>query len=204
MGCCMFKRFVSCLASTVVLALALGGQGALAQPKPAPVDQAEVALRQSLQESLWPADIMRLSADYLRQYPRGPWSDAARVLYERSRDTMRTLGRSDVHLYKAAFQPGPGVPPEVKADIRKAALGDHDAAARLARWCRQSDKDLPEPLGRYVGWLQFASLMGNDRASYELALYFRQADQPALAAMYEARAVALGYVLPTALDNVRK
>jgi hypothetical protein len=204
MGCRMFNRFFSYRVSALLLALAFGVNGASAQSKPAPADPAEVALRQSLQETLWPADIMRLSADYLRQYPRGPWSDAARVLYERSRDTMRTLGRTDVHLYKPAFQPGASVPPEVKADIRKAALGDHDAAARLAYWCRQSDKDLAEPLGRYVGWLQFASLLGNDRASYELALYYRQVDQPALAAMFEARAVALGFVLPTVLDNVRK
>jgi hypothetical protein len=200
----MSNRIFSHFIFAVAMVLALWGHGAVAQSKPTPADPAEVALRQSLQETLWPADIMRLSADYLRQYPRGPWSDAARVLYERSRDSMRTLGRSDVHLYKAAFQPGVNASAEVKADIRKAALGDHDAAARLANWCRQSDRDQAEPLGRYIGWLQFASLLGNDRASYELALYYRQADQPALAAMYEARAVALGYVVPAALDNVRK
>jgi hypothetical protein len=139
----------------------------------------------------------------LRHYPRGPWADAARVLYERSKDSMQILSRSDVHLFKPAFQ-AKSVGPEIRADVRKAALGDQDAAIRLAYWCKGSDKDLTEPLGRYIGWMQFASLLGHDRASYELALYYRQVDQPALAAMYEARAVALGFVLPTALDNVRK
>lgn len=194
----MFK-----IAATVLVLLLGCGTGVVhADVKPAQPDT-EITLRQALQDALWPADIMRMSADYLRQYPRGPWSDAARVLYERSRDSMRILGRSDVHLFKASFQPV-SASADVKADLRKAALGDQDAAIRLAYRCRHNDKEAAEPMARYVGWLQYASLLGNDRASYELALHFRQADQPALAAMYEARAVALGYVRPAALDNVRK
>ena len=191
--------------ATLVLALASGlGMAHAAEPRETmPLSEAENTLRQSLQEALWPADIMRLSSEYLRQYPRGAWADASRLLYERARDSMRILARTDVHLYKTAFRPG-AAPLEVKTDIRKAALGDQDAAIRLAHWSRQTDKDGNEAGTRYVGWLQFASLLGNDRASYELALHFRQLDQPALAALYEARAVALGYVLPTALDNVRK
>lgn len=189
--------------ATLVLALA-GGMGSTvhAQSRETP-NEGEMALRQSLQEALWPAEIMRLSADYLRQYPRGPWSDASRLLYERARDSMRVLARSDVHLYKNAFKPS-DLPPEVRADTRKAALGDQDAAIRLAHLFRKLDKNLAEANSRYVGWLQFASQLGNDRASYELALHFRALDQPAMAAMYEARAVALGYVPPAALDNVRK
>jgi hypothetical protein len=197
---------VACVLALTMLAgtgAATGQTQVAGKAAAAPVDPAEAALRQALQDALWPADIMKLSADYLRQHPRGPWADAARVLYERSRDSVHILGRNDVYLFKPAFQVK-SVGPEVRPDIRKAALGDQDAAIRLAYWCKAADKDLAEPLGRYIGWMQYASLLGHDRASYELALYYRQVDQPALSAMYEARAVALGYVLPTALDNVRK
>jgi hypothetical protein len=55
-----------------------------------------------------------------------------------------------------------------------------------------------------VGWLQLASLLGDDRASYELALHFRRTDQLVLAARYEAVALALGYQPAAGLDHVRK
>jgi hypothetical protein len=186
---------ISCALS---LACLVGGASAGTRP----AAEAETALRQSMQEALWPADIVRLSGDYLRQYPRGDWADAARALYERANDSVAILGRSEVRLYKSAFQPlvGRG---EFSADIRKAALGDQDAAVRLAHVYRDADRSSHEAT-RYVGWLQYAAMLGSDDAAYELALYFRKGDQPALASQYEARAVALGYVLPTALDHSRK
>lgn len=166
---------------------------------------AETELRQAMQEALWPADIVRLSGDYLRQYPGGNWADAARALHERSSASAQVLGRKDVRLYRTAFQVTPDAP-EFKDDIRKAALGDQDAAIRLARAQQRADEgaDPATANSRYVGWLQYAAMLGHQKAAYELALHFRKQDQPVLASQYEARAVALGYTPPTVLDHVRK
>jgi len=52
--------------------------------------------------------------------------------------------------------------------------------------------------------LQYSSGLGNGIASYELALYYREAGQPLLAAQAEARARQLGYSPPRALGHERK
>jgi len=192
------------------LACCIGAASAAQPPVPANPAQAlagseaETSLRQAMQEALWPADIVRLSGDYLRQYPRGNWADAARALHERAGASVQVLSRKDVRLFRSAFQADPAAP-EFNADLRKAALGDADAAIRLARaYQRQGGTDASTAGSRYIGWLQYAAVMGHQKAAYELALHFRQQDQPALASQYEARAVALGYTPPTVLDHVRK
>lgn len=184
-----------------LLALACcAGLGGAAQAS----DDAQTTLRQSMQETLWPADIVRVSALYLSQYPRGEWADAARTLHERASASADVLARRDVRLFRSAFQPE-WAPANLKADIRKAALGDQEAAVRLARhYQREGAVNAAQAGSRYVGWLQFAAMLGHEKAAYELALHFRQQDQPALASQYEARAVALGYTPPRDLDHVRK
>lgn len=176
-----------------------------AQPPPAqPAGDAETALRQTMQEALWPADIVRAARDYLQQYPQGNWADAARALLERAGPGVQALSRKDVRLFRSAFQQVPSSP-EFEADLRKAALGDVAVAFRLARhYQRGGDTDAATAGSRYIGWLQYAAVLGHQNAAYELALHFRQQDQPALASQYEARAVALGYTPPTVLDHLRK
>lgn len=171
---------------------------ATAQGEPATT---ETSLRQSMQEALWPADIVQAAGDYLRRYPNGDWADAARALYERASGTAQVLSRNDVRLYRGAFQ-SDLLPTSVKDDLRKAALGEPAAAVRLAHAYKQAGGD--KAGSRYVGWLQYAATLGHEKAAYELALHFRTQDQPVLASQYEARAVALGYVTPTVLDHVRK
>jgi len=189
------------LISCVVSLACWAGSVTAADPRPA--SDAETALRQSMQAALWPADIARLSSDYLRQYPTGAWADAARSLNERSRVSARVLARNDVRLYRSAFQVLAGVP-EYAEDLRKAGLGDREAALRLAAlYKRQAERTTLDGT-RYVGWLQYAAQLGSTDAAYELAVYYRQTDQPALASQYEAKAVSMGYVLPTVLDHVRK
>ena len=106
---------------------------------------------------------------------------------------------SEVSLYRAAFAYDN---PQVKQELRDAALGDRGAAVRRAH--AQLPADDARSALRYVGWLQYAAMLGDERASYELALYFRRTDQPLLAARYEAQAVSLGYEPLAALDNARK
>ncbi|HIV71748.1 MAG TPA: hypothetical protein H9903_12515 [Candidatus Aquabacterium excrementipullorum] len=166
-------------------------------------DDTETEVRVAALQALWPADLVRLTTEYVQQYPRGPWADVARNWQRRAADTMRVLNRGDVHLYRSAFQ-GTGEEASVNDEIREAALGSQAAAVRLAYKYQKGEGGLTRDENRYVGWLQFASVLGNAAASYELALYFRKENQPALASQYEARAVSLGYNPPLALDHVRK
>lgn len=174
-----------------------------AQAQQTRADDAETEVRIQALQALWPADLVRLTSQYVQQYPRGPWADVARNWQRRAADSMRVLTRGDVHLYRSAFH-GTGEDAAVNDEIREAALGSQAAAIRLAYKYQKGEGGVTRDDNRYVGWLQFASVLGNAAASYELALYFRKENQPALASQYEARAVSLGYNPPLALDHVRK
>jgi hypothetical protein len=162
----------------------------------------EPALRQTLASALWPADIVRLADEYARRYPNGPAIASAGAWRASAIEAQRVLARSDVRLHRAAFNPS-GADDAAAADLRLAALGDRDAAVRMARRAQQSETD-GAATHRYIGWLQYASQLGDQNASYELALYFRRDAQPVLASKYEHLALNLGYEPRMALDNIRK
>lgn len=165
--------------------------------------ESEGSLRQELQQAVWPADIVRLADQYLSRYPGAAWAGSASTLRERAGMTMVVLKRNDVRLYRSAFQPATEAT-EIQDDVRRAALGDIAAAVRLAHLHQRGEAGMTQDMNRYVGWLQYASMLGDDRASYELALHFRRDAQPVLAAKYEARAVELGFTPPRDLDHFRK
>ena len=173
---------------------------AAAAPYPPPP---EPALRQELQDARWPADIVSVADRYVASYPQGPAATAARAELDRARNTKRLLERSDIRLYRGDFLVRDAAP-TLYDDVRKAALADKDAAARIAHLYRDGEGGLAANPLRYVGWLQYAAALGNGPASYELAVYYRKSDQPALASPYEARAEELGFKAPPALDNIRK
>ena len=114
-------------------------------------------------------------------------------------ETARLLRRNDVALFRTAFVVLSADDPAVD-DLRRAALGDAEAAFKLAQQPQLQDA----ASRRRVGWLQYAALLGNDRAAYALSLHYRRESQPLMAAQFEARALALGYQPPAALDNARK
>ncbi|HMC14681.1 MAG TPA: hypothetical protein VKI18_03550 [Albitalea sp.] len=167
----------------------------------------ESALRQEVEQALWPTDIAELATDYMRLYPANPGGSWARELRDKARVAMKALNSEDVKLYKSAFQPHrvpASAPANANEELRKAALGDKDAALRVAKIYEHPDAQPGPELDRYVGWLQFASRLGNEKAAYELALHYRRQNQPVLAAKYEARAIELGFTPPPALDHIRK
>ena len=188
------------LAATCCAALVCGPAHALPQSDASV--QAESALRQDLQQALWPADIVRIAGDYLSRYPDSPSARSIASMRDQARDAMRVLSRNDVRLYRSAFNPTQDSATLID-ELRRAALGDREAAVRLAH-LHQRGGDNDTEASRYVGWLQFAAVLGNESASYELAVHYRRLNQPVLAAKYEARAVELGYVPPNSLDHNRK
>jgi hypothetical protein len=162
----------------------------------------EGALRQQLQDARWPADIVRVADRYLSEYPQGAAAPDAHAMLDQAKRSARALDRN-VRLFRSDFRLAAATP-VAKEDVIKAALADGEAALRVAHVIRDRDNGVPFDFNRYVGWLQFSSALGNGPASYELAVEYRKADLPALAAPYEMRAEELGFQAPTSLDNIRK
>ncbi len=163
----------------------------------------EAAAWSELEANMWPADVARLSDTYLRRWPGTARSASAQVSLEGANDAVRALRGSDVRLYRSAFQPKTTQAGWL-AEWRKAARGDKDAAARIARAYLRGDGDIAMDTNRYEGWLQYAAALGNGIACYELAVWYRRQGQPAPAAQYEARSRELGYTPPPTLDHYRK
>jgi len=161
--------------------------------------QPEPALRDAIEQAVWPGDIVQAADRYLSAYPDGAAAATVQSLRDRAAGSWRLLRSSEVRLYRSAFAVQDTA---LERDLHEAALGDRAAAVRLAQASRAYDE--AHGTQRYVGWLQFAALLGDERASYTLALHFRRTGQPVLAAQYEALALALGYQPAVALDNVRK
>lgn len=154
-----------------------------------------------LESAIWPPEVFRLASDYLKNHPKSRLTGSAVVAREGAAEAAQILRRSDVHLFRSAFDLPADAPAELKDNLVKAARGDKDAAARLGRNYRAGGSG---DSGRYEGWLQYAAALGNGIASYELALFYRRVRQPQLAAQFEARARDLGYTPPPSLDNTRK
>ncbi len=188
------RRSIAALCLAVASLAPLGARAAEAL--------SEDTLRIRLQSATWPADIVQLAREYRNRFPNGEFRVGAEQLGQRAAQAMRALEDKEVQLYRAAFV----VPPETAAlreDLRRAGLGDAQSALRLAH-AHRDGLGVPADANRYVGWLQYAARLGNDSASYELAVHYRRNAQIPLASMYEARAVALGYVPPRALEHERK
>jgi TPR repeat protein len=158
---------------------------------------------QELQASAWPADVMKLAKSYLERFPKSTLAGSALVALEGATEADKAMRRNDVRLFKSAFSPKSDNQ-TLWDDLRKAARGDKDAAARIARMYRQGEGEIPRDDNRYQGWLQFASALGNGIAAYELALHYRSQEQPVLASQFEARARELAYTPPPTLDHSRK
>jgi len=156
-----------------------------------------------LEASMWPADVQKLADDYLQRYPASRLVGSAQVSREGAADAVRALRGNDVRLYRSAFQPKTTQAVWL-TEWRKAARGDKDAAARIARAYLQGSGDIGADPNRYEGWMQYAAALGNGIACYELAVYYRRQGQPVPAAQYESRSRDLGYTPPPTLDHYRK
>jgi hypothetical protein len=154
----------------------------------------EPALRAAAEQALWPADIVRAADRYLAAHPGSPAAAEIAASRERAAAAAEVVARRDLAIYRTAFLPTDA---GQAGELRRAALGDREAALRLARAAAGT-----EP--RRIGWLQYAAALGHDGASYELALHYRRTGQPLLAARYEAHALALGWRPAASLDHVRK
>ena len=177
---------------TLVLAGLLGMAGSCLAS-----NDTEALLRTRMQAAAWPSMAKQQADQYLQAFPDGPAAEQAQAIRQRAEKLAEVLSRREVGLYRPAVLDSASN--QVLApDVHAAMSGDAKAAVRLAQALKQT-----QPY-RYVGWLQLATALGDERAPYELALFFRSQGQPALAAMYESQAVAMGFVPPPVLDHARK
>jgi TPR repeat protein len=193
----MFKQVAALIWMAAVACSAANAWDRTAESK----DTAAVYAR--LQSATWPSDIVQLSDRLLTLNPPAAWAQVAQSLRLRAEAPARVLNSNKAFLQRSAFTAS-DLSPESAETLRAAALGDPAAAVRLARLYQRNADRVPSDRFRYLGWLQFAALLGDDSAAYELALYFRKDGQPAMAAIYETRAASLGFAAPIALDNIRK
>ena len=174
---------------------------------PPPRKDDEAAAWAKLEALIWPPDVAKSAAQYIADYPGSALVGSAQVARDGALEAAKILRRSDVRLYRSAFQVSDQTPADEADDIAKAGRGDKDAAARLGQ--RHTPKaELGsggiDKVGRFEGWMQYAAALGNGIASYRLALYYRRSEQPQLAAQFEALARKLGYTPPPSLNNSRK
>ncbi|HEX4855512.1 MAG TPA: hypothetical protein VFV28_01785, partial [Limnobacter sp.] len=169
-------------------------------------DQAESAAWRAIQASCWPADLARQCREFLEKYPFSQQAEAVGLYQQEALAALEVLRNPDVRLFKTSFVLPSTLAQarlaEGQTDLHRAARGDKDAAARVARLYRESRTETDQP--RYVGWLQYAGALGNGIAAYELALHYREVGQPLLAAQSEALALKLGYSPPRSLGHSRK
>lgn len=199
------RRAVGCglLATLAALSAHAPARAACAAAAEAAGDTAAQATPEAAMDTaLWPADVLRAAESVMRQPADDAQGLKARAVHAGAAEAVAALQRRDVKLQRSAFCADRLDPnPLPLAELRAAARGDGAAAHRIARLLRTQQ---PDALHRYEGWLQFAAALGHEQAAYELALHYRRVGQPIYAAVYEARAVERGFIVPVALDNVRK
>lgn len=164
----------------------------------------EAALARAWKSARWPADIVERVEAHLQRFPSGSQAAGLVRIRDAARRTADLIARHDVRLHRTSFEASyplagdtPAGAEAAEDDIRRAALGDAEAAWRIALRCQAQPQ-------RRLGWLQLAEVLGHGRAAYELALYYRRGEQPLQAAQHEAQAQLLGFGLPSVLDHLRK
>lgn len=184
------------------------------RPKPAqeaaraPSQQDEDDLWAQIQQSVWPPEVVKLGSRYVEQFPQGRWLQPVIVAIEGSSEAAKLLQRSDIKLFRSSFAPPVNASPALQRDFKRAARGDKDAAKRVGQAYLDGGADptldVNKAAGRYEGWLQYATALGNGIASYDLALLYRARGQADLASRFEQTARMLGFTPPPSLKSGQK
>lgn len=163
----------------------------------------EQAAFDALQQALWPRDVVRLAQEFVRRFPGGGrFLGEVEVAGNGAAAAASVLSSTGIGLQARDFQRRPDLGDAYNEDLRRAARGDKDAAARLAAWLEPGTSDGPAAL-RYEGWLQYAGTLGNGIASYDLSEYYNKRHRPGPAGIWATRARQSGYTPPPSLRSTR-
>lgn len=164
---------------------------------PGPIDAEEQAAWNRIDETLAPADRIKLLEAFIQRFKSSRLVQAAEVRLERARLSQAAIQRNRVQIDGAVGDA------EFREDQAKALDGDKDAAFRVAGMFEQGTNGVQRDDRRMVQWLRHASELRNGIASYRLYLHFRDRQMDREAVRYENLARQQGYTPPPRLDTRR-
>jgi hypothetical protein len=164
----------------------------------------EEDLFRNMGNSTWPDDVRKSSEILLKAYPSSRYRSEAMVARIGAIKAKAVLAdpNSDINLDVKDFKLSPGHEDQEYAEnLRRSGRGDKDAAVRIAQ--RHVSRSDPVQLSRYEAWLQFAGLLGDGIACYELSRHYNDLGMPAEAGKWSSRAKRFGYNAPAQLRTTR-
>ena len=167
------------------------------QQQPPPRDEAEEKAWALIDQTVIPAERLKLLQDFIAKFPKSRFVQAAQVQLERA-----VLSEAATQRNRVQIDAGIG-DAEFKSDQAKALDGDKDAAFRVAQMFERGSNGVQADERRMVQWLRHASELKNGIASYRLYQYYNSRGMDRDAVRYENRAREQGYVLHERLATTR-
>ena len=164
---------------------------------PAPVDDAEEKAWALIDQTVVPAERLKLLKDFIAGFPKSRFIQAAQVQLERAVLSEAATQRNRVQIDQKIGDA------EFRSDQAKALDGDKDAAFRVSGMFESGSNGVPADERRMVQWLRHASELKNGIASYRLYLYYNSRGMDREAVRFENLAREQGFTPPTRLSNVR-
>jgi hypothetical protein len=164
---------------------------------PAPVDDAEEKAWARIDQTVVPAERLKLLKEFIETFPKSRFVQAAQVQLERAVVSEAATQRNRVQIDTKIGDN------EFKTDQAKALDGDKDAAFRVAQMFELGTNGVPADERRMVQWLRHASELKNGIASYKLYNYYNTRGMDRDAVRYENIAREQGFTPPARLSNIR-
>ena len=162
-----------------------------------PVDNAEERAWAQINQTVVPAERLKLLKEFIERFPKSRFAQAAQVQLERAVLSEAATQRNRVQIDQTIGDN------EFRTDQAKALDGDKDAAFRLAQMFERGSNGVSVDERRMVQWLRHASELKSGIASYRLYQFYLSKGIDREAVRYETRAKEQGYVLPERLASTR-
>jgi hypothetical protein len=164
---------------------------------PPPVDDREDKAWAAIEQTVVPAERVKLLQAFVSEFKDSRFAQAARTQLERAIETEAATRRN-------AVQVDAGIgDTQFREDQKKGLDGDKDAAYRVALMFRDGTNGAPRDDRKMIQWLRHASELKSGIASYALYVYYRDRQMDREAVRYENLAVAQGYTLPMRVASGR-
>ena len=164
---------------------------------PPPVAALEETAWSAIEQTIAPAERVKLLQDFIKAHPESRFRQAAEVQLERAQLSDAATRRNRVQIEQEVGDA------EYRSDQAKALDGDKDAAFRVAQMFERGSNAVPKDERKMVQWLRHASELRNGIASYQLYLYYRDRQMDRDAVRFENLARDQGYTPPPRLDTRR-
>ena len=149
-----------------------------------------------IQASLRPSRLIRLSEQFLKDFPGSEYEQQLRVTIAGAQQALES--QRSAELSGDIFEERTG-DRDYRDDLIKALRGDKDSAHRIAIAYRDGKHGLKVSPRRTEQWLRFSAELGNGIASWELSEIYNQTGLVGDAARFEKKALDLGYRPPPRL-----